>query len=879
MKHWILLLGLCIPAWAHGGNVYVVLSSDTSIWQTVGGLNYTPVYRFDVFSDPNAVLGHVFDEDFRRAHTDSAGKPVCVSWFMLGGAYFHTGINSNAITTTHLMRRFWEPGIQRWGDEVAYHFHHYAWTGTEWVMADTFAERAWDFEWTFSQMLAEEGIYPVSFRSGWNYMDTPYQNALEPWIPFRYEGAAGMTDCTPYHPSFEDYRLPGAMKGWEARHFYTKSFRLAVAEPIFAKAAQGQDQVVCIWSHQNESDFAEQIAAVDQVLHFAWTNYPDAPFFYLTGREAMARYQLGADGGTRAAARVEASLAKSPAASAPAPAQAASSAQPSTETLLIADNDAGAPTYTETGTWSQSATPGFNGGIYRYSNAGNATQATWNVVIPRAGYYDISTAFLASTNRADRVRFVIHTPDAEYETFVNQNTPTITLTEAWLRRLLLQPGPVSVTLDSAGSSGSAGQIVISDAVLFRWAARQVPIEEDFVVVDNDDGPPAYTETGTWTLSSATGYAGGTYRYSNAESAAAAVWNALIPRAGFYDFSIAFVRSSNRADMARFVVSAPGGEYVYYVNQMGSGLVEHPTGRCLLPAGTTRVTLDAQGSRGTTGQIVIADAVIFRWASEQVALPSPTPTPSPPPSPTPPPFVTPLPALHLPPPPLRLRATNGENLTTVTISTPLDMYPVQPWLAARQNNGTYIRLDAQAAGAGRWLVSYDRRVTDLLVAGICDIYGSTAIAEVRDGSRRITNQSEFYRCDTWNLDTLTRADRVTLAQIAGGSAYETSGALRYTFDAQSPVRWLRTQLTGETPPGTSLRLRRRVAESASALAGAAWSEYSPLADWEFTDPPAARFIECEALLETDVPSATPILLSLEVFYDPPSQPPLDNLLVY
>ena len=279
--------------------VYVVLSSDTSIWSNTSGgddaYTYANEFDFDVFANPNGVYHDVFDSTFRTTHTDSLGYPFKVTWFMHGGGWFQKGTNSNSTTTMYQIRKYWQDELDNWGDALEYHFHHFKWTGSEWAMAPTFAETIWDYEWTTSQMVIDESTYPVSFRSGWNYMDNPYQQYLELWLPFRMEGGSYMTDCTPYHPSYTNYRVAGTMKGWEVRHVYMKDFTVSFANQVFNVANQGKEQVVCIWSHQNEADYVQQIASVDTALHSAATTYPDVQFLYCTAKESMQKWLQSSD--------------------------------------------------------------------------------------------------------------------------------------------------------------------------------------------------------------------------------------------------------------------------------------------------------------------------------------------------------------------------------------------------------------------------------------------------------------------------------------------------------------------------------------------------------------------------------------------------------
>ncbi len=290
---------LAIPlATASGAaTVHVVLGSDTSSVFNTAGANVVDAYEneFDMTPMSEGVFPAIFDASFRNAHIDSHGNPFVFTWFMLGGGWHHPASNVDAVAATRVFQDSWQSEIDQWGDEIAYHFHNFTWNGTQWVMAPTFEETEWDFEWTLSQMVFDTGVLPVSFRSGWNWMSTPYQQALERWIPFRLEGGSWMSQDVPYHPSATNYRQPGAMRGWEVRHRYLASLTQGTIDQIFDWAEAGQDQVTCLWSHQYESTFPQQISDADAFLHAASATHPSVEFLYLTSRDAMRLWQGSSD--------------------------------------------------------------------------------------------------------------------------------------------------------------------------------------------------------------------------------------------------------------------------------------------------------------------------------------------------------------------------------------------------------------------------------------------------------------------------------------------------------------------------------------------------------------------------------------------------------
>ena len=74
------------------------------------------------------------------------------------------------------------------------------------------------------------------------------------------------------------------------------------------------------------------------------------------------------------------------------------------------DNDAGAPGYVETGSWTTSGSSGWNGGGYRYVTAHNAIEtatATWTIPVTKEGLYPVFVAFRAGSNRCTAATYRI----------------------------------------------------------------------------------------------------------------------------------------------------------------------------------------------------------------------------------------------------------------------------------------------------------------------------------------------------------------------------------------------------------------------------------------------------------------------------------------
>ncbi len=96
----------------------------------------------------------------------------------------------------------------------------------------------------------------------------------------------------------------------------------------------------------------------------------------------------------------------------------------------LVDNDTGAPVYTETGSWTTSASSGYNGGGYRYVSTGatETATATWNIPISKDGLYPVFAWYRASSNRTTAANYRIHHTGGVSTAIVDQTNDNLTWT-------------------------------------------------------------------------------------------------------------------------------------------------------------------------------------------------------------------------------------------------------------------------------------------------------------------------------------------------------------------------------------------------------------------------------------------------------------------
>ncbi len=322
-KHFLLLLYLSIlPQVLTSGDVYLVIGSDTAIWDGMSTSRFHNFYNIDLYINPMGNAYQVMNPDFRARLVDSDGQPLKLTWWMMAGNIFRYATNKNVpipnIMTLYLMKKYHGQNVRANSDELSLHYHTFIWSDYNkdgqfyWNQAPNFNTSKEDFDFTLAQFLLEEQVFPVSFRSGWHYMDNDWQAYLDNFIlPYsfhndypakhtdlqepidnNYDWSQAPSTFVPYRPSPQNYQLPGNGRGWNVRsaHFWRVIYQ-GLMDTVFSAAQNGKDQVACFWGHLPEKDFVSNLQAIDSIAHACEKKYPGVRFFYCTATEAMQRWR------------------------------------------------------------------------------------------------------------------------------------------------------------------------------------------------------------------------------------------------------------------------------------------------------------------------------------------------------------------------------------------------------------------------------------------------------------------------------------------------------------------------------------------------------------------------------------------------------------
>ncbi len=156
--------------------------------------------------------------------------------------------------------------------------------------------------------------------------------------------------------------------------------------------------------------------------------------------------------------------------------------------------------------------------------------------------------------------------------------------------------------------GDGNQTDVMARVLDYFGFATQPIQNASLTLDNDEGSPTYTETGSWITLSDPGVGGGTQRFNLIGTESTATWSGPLPFAGDAEVFVQYDASSNRASGARYTVNVGGVSRVVSINQQENDFAWVSLGQFPDAAGQVTVTLDAASSTGSPFSLVIADQV-------------------------------------------------------------------------------------------------------------------------------------------------------------------------------------------------------------------------------------------------------------------------------
>jgi hypothetical protein len=253
-------------------------------------------------------------ESYRLKYPDSFGNGLkfslfCVSW---------SGFTSNPVhrdfgwhTVFDNFKTNFVKEMHHWGDDIYWMYNHPAASGVG---------NEWGLDWfenthylnILNHFIIDRAYFPSAIQVPTEKNDTSH--FIEQWIPYDFSNRHSIynnlesvnadgkrtgsvfdwtgspCDWSHYHPSAEDYRLPGDMKHTIFRIVDIKSIVHVLHEDdikhAFERCMQGHDTIICAYEH----DFRDRYDAIMDLyiapLHKIHLNYPEVSICYETAHKA-----------------------------------------------------------------------------------------------------------------------------------------------------------------------------------------------------------------------------------------------------------------------------------------------------------------------------------------------------------------------------------------------------------------------------------------------------------------------------------------------------------------------------------------------------------------------------------------------------------------
>lgn len=131
MKIIIILIGVYICSFSQG-KVYLILGSDTAVWDGMDVNKFNCYYNFNVIPDITRQFYKAMDPSFRAKFSDSYGNKLKLTWWLMGGNIFRYATNKNVpypnLFVPFQAKKYYGNQFQLFGDELSLHYHTFSWT-------------------------------------------------------------------------------------------------------------------------------------------------------------------------------------------------------------------------------------------------------------------------------------------------------------------------------------------------------------------------------------------------------------------------------------------------------------------------------------------------------------------------------------------------------------------------------------------------------------------------------------------------------------------------------------------------------------------------------------------------------------------------------
>ncbi len=272
----------------------------------------------DTWDKVNVMLSQILSPSFRNKVPDSNGAGWIYNWFCVDHVAYGDNPRRRDVGYLNIFDHYQAiiRETQSSRDWLGFHFHPHNFRHE----AHRCATHWWSTSDSLFQILCRRIIerqwFPAAHRPGFHVIRPDSHWFLEQFIPFDYSSQAIVQTADddtaqfglkggrlgdwrrapvtwePYHPSTDDYQVPGDCRRWIGRCLNVGTrFRLITESDVrqaFQEAREGKPVVLSVTNHDFR-DMAPDVDQVRQLLQKVALDFPDVSFVYADAVDGMRR--------------------------------------------------------------------------------------------------------------------------------------------------------------------------------------------------------------------------------------------------------------------------------------------------------------------------------------------------------------------------------------------------------------------------------------------------------------------------------------------------------------------------------------------------------------------------------------------------------------
>lgn len=269
----------------------------------------------DTWDKVDTMLAKLLSDEFRSQVPDSADKGWIYNWFCVDHVDYDLNPRRRDIGYHNIFEHYCAQ-IRKTGstqDGLHFHYHPHSFRREAHRCATHWWSSSNSLHQIISRRIIDHQWFPAAHRPGFHVIRPDSHWFLEQHIPFDFSNQATVNSAEdgvqfgllggrfgdwrrapstwePYHPSADDYQVPGTCRRWIARCLNVGTrYRLLDERDVrqaFAEADEGRPVVLAITNHDFR-DMGPDIETFRQQLRRVATEFPRTPFLYCEAVKAM----------------------------------------------------------------------------------------------------------------------------------------------------------------------------------------------------------------------------------------------------------------------------------------------------------------------------------------------------------------------------------------------------------------------------------------------------------------------------------------------------------------------------------------------------------------------------------------------------------------